>query len=153
MAGQAPRIDTIETKINSQNTFLVKSISATYTTSTTNILPVTNVPQGLYKVTFGCRFFQCPDGATVAAVAKLNGATLTGENFPNGAFVGRITNFTGDGSRGYGITTVVIANFPNATNSFHLDITISGPNSPLLQDPFYILEKLDPYTQITTEWD
>lgn len=152
MAGQAPRIDTIETKINSQNTFLVKVETNSYTTSTTNILPVTNVPQGLYRVTVGARAVRGANDQSSYVKAILNGSDLSALN-NYFVLVGHIgSNSIGDDSvRIYGLTWVGIAEFPNPTNSFHLDITISS--SGAIERPFYILEKLDPYTQITTEWD
>ena len=118
----------------------------------TGILPLTNIPDGKYKLTVGCQYaYRSVSNAIAQIRPQLNSA-----NVPNGAGGSWFIGVDDDGSveteaynRGYSGTRLLT--FSNGTNTIDLDIDVTA--SGILARPWYILEKLENVTEITTEWD
>lgn len=119
--------------------------------SSTGNLSVLNVPQGTYRVTVGGRYFFQSSDANCYITPQLNNADIS---LGGGAwFVGPRSSAGIAGELGYigGLAGVLIVDFPNATNSFDLNYTISGTSGVSI--PYYTLEKLENTDEITTEWN
>ena len=118
----------------------------------TGILPLTNIPDGKYKLTVGCQYaYRSVSNAIAQIKPQLNGV-----NIPNGAGGSWFIGVDDDGSveteaynRGYSGTRLLTLS--NGTNTLDLDIDVTA--SGILARPWYILEKLENVVEITTEWD
>jgi hypothetical protein len=137
-----------------KNRLLYKVSDQAYTASTPGgligILPVTNVPQGLYKVTIGAEYINQRSDQECTIQPQLNGSSVS---IASGVwhFGYRNSGASGDATYAPGDSSTLLVNFPNATNSFSLNFEVGTLGG--VQRPYYILEKLENYEEITTEWD
>jgi hypothetical protein len=136
------------------NGLLQKSSDSAYTTTTSGILSITQAPEGKYKVTVGANYYYGDaNNEEAVIIPQLNNADIT---VPGTASTSWTIGHDDDGAvetENYirGFTSTLIIDFPNATNSFDLDIQITSGG--ILSRPWYILEKLENVVEITTEWD
>lgn len=135
-----------------KNKTLVQESTVNYTTNTTGILSKTNIPDGIYKITVGADYYYQQTGANVYITPQLNNSAVPipgGDTWEIGP---RDDASVSPQTYMQGFSSTRIVTLGNGTNSFDLDITISGGSS-FLNKPYYILEKLENYEEITTEWD
>lgn len=118
-----------------------------------DLLTISNLPAGKYRATVGARGFRQSPNASARINPKLNGAEL---NIPSGAswIVGPITttSLTGEQMNLYGVSSTRIIDVPTDGSSFTLGIDVTDSDD-FVDRPYYILEKLENYEEITTEWD
>lgn len=141
MAASTPRIDAIERQI------LQKKFDVIYTDAddATVLGAISNVPQGTYRVVLGARALDTAGSGIDAGITP----QLNASNIPLGGSNFQLNYRNTDVNRG--VSTELIVEFPNPTNSFQ--ITLQIDSGAIVDGPFYILEKVDETEIITTEWD
>ncbi len=134
------------------NSIIQKIQNTAYSGSgATGILSLTNVPDGKYKVTVGAQYsYRSVSNAQAYIEPQVNGSSVS---IGSGTW---IIGTDDDGSvetEAYntGYSGTMIIDLANGTNTFDLDITVT--TNGILARPWYILEKLENSTEITTEWN
>ena len=109
-----------------------------------NLLPLANIPQGTYRVIVSVAETTASATKNSYVYPHLNGSPygvqlgITGFGLSKDATIANVSN-------------VRIIDFPNPTNTFHLDVIVDAGSR--LSGPEYTLERLENSETITTEWD
>lgn len=129
---------------------LYKVHNADITTSTTNLLQITSLPIGRYRLVIGARGFYSHNTGSGEAIVRprLNDVTINdaaGQTVDAGLFdATTITQAR--------LSRTILFTNSVASNTFDIDVSISGSGS--VDRPYYILERIsDSHEEITTEWD
>lgn len=136
-----------------KNRVLQKISGTTFGASATSILQSTNVPAGTYRVTMGAGLFKSADEGVARIFLLINGSRLI--------FTGSVAWEVGNSSSGSltyeaqldaGTSGTLIVTL-SSVSSVSLDVEVLGTGGPSVRNPYYILEKLENYEEITSEWD
>lgn len=114
------------------------------TSSGSSTLPLTNLPQGVYKIKmYADYFYSSASTGKAVMVLYVNGNILQSLG---------INDNTTISSQAYlpGMSSELIFEAPNTTNTLVINYEVT---SGLVARPAYILEKIENYEEITTEWD
>ena len=136
-----------------KNRIIQKQSTSVYQSDDSDILVLNNVPAGFYRVTLGAQVFKSSEAGAARLWFKVNGSQYLIPGTSNKWEVGNssTTAFTGEAQLDTGRSGTRLIEL-SSTSSISIDVNAAG-TAPTIQQPYYILEKLENYEEITTEWD
>ena len=152
MAGQAPRIDNIESKLPTYVKTIDDSTTITSSNSGQAVCVLNNVPAGTYQIFAGAwEFVQAPETNCHLQI-RLNGTIL--KIGPSDYKIGLSNTGTLSGEGNiliHGMIGGLVFTATNTANTVDMIGTVSGVNR--ITRPFYHLIKIADPVIITNEWN
>ena len=136
-----------------KNRIIQKQSTSNYSSDASDILTLNNVPAGFYRVTLGAQTFKSSEAGAARLFFKVNGSEylIPGTSIKWEVGASSTTSFTGEAQLDTGRSGTRLIEL-SSTSSISVDVNAVG-TAPNVSLPYYILEKLENYEEITTEWD